>query len=220
MMSLSRYWFGLAHGFNVRDGGGATTDQLRAPLEALGASVEEFDRSHENILRAALGLDSAARALAHGARSRAVPGRTERTGRTRVLVGHSHGCNVIRRAFELDPDLAGTTCSHVVLINPALRVDAKFPEGVQVACYYSPHDYVVAASLALRLLPWRWFWKHPWGEAGRKGMRNGAVNFNQEQLLGVRVEHSTVFTRRAYTERLVGSVTGWLARMAVQGAKL
>jgi len=207
MMALHGHWFGLVHGFNVRDRGEHSTDRLREPLEDRGATVEEFDRAHEGLLGATLGADSASLALAKGVRA----ARQGRLPQDIVLVGHSHGCHIIRRMFELVPGSEGN-CRRVVLINPALRVDATFPPCVKVLCMYSPHDYTVASSRLLRWLPWRWLWPHPWGEAGRKGLEAGAVNANLEEVCRwVPIRHSDVFKDRALTERAVDRMDRWLA---------
>ena len=202
---LAGVLFTSSHGFNVNDGGEGTTDQATGPLRKMGARVIELDRGWEGLITAAWTLNGAARKL----RDTVSFQLDKRRWRRIVLLGHSHGCNVIRQALHTYP-LLSELVTHAVLINPAVRVDAKFPDAVRVICYHSQHDTTVSASKALRLLPWRWFWPHPWGEGGRKGIR-GAKNVDLEQLTGQRIEHSTVFQHDHLVELLVQSIAAHIA---------
>jgi hypothetical protein len=164
-IALHGFRFGTNHGFNVDDGGARTLGPLESQLRARGAEVVEFDRGHEGLLAAANEDDEAAEKLA--AYFMQHPTAREKN----VLVGHSHGCNIIHQAFELHPELANYV-GHALLVNPALRRKALFPSEVNVVCYHSDDDKIVSSAKWLRVLPWRWFVPHPWGEAGRYGLED------------------------------------------------
>lgn len=74
-----------------------------------------------------------------------------------VLIGHSNGCDVIRRIAE-----NGTSFAGAILFNPALDCDIQFAEGIDwIDVYHNRDDVAVALA---RLLLW-----HPWGVMGRDG---------------------------------------------------
>lgn len=178
------------HGFNVDDRGAATTDRLAAELRKHGLTVLEIDREHEGLIAARLRDDDVVDRVCAALEQQTLHD-MDRT----VLIGHSHGCNIAHQICRARGSFAPRL---VYLINPALRRTALFPRGTHVVCYYSANDRTVTMSLWLRLLPWNWFAEHPWGEAGRKGLKwtNPArVNVNLETMHpAVKVvKHSTVF---------------------------
>lgn len=179
------------HGFNVWDRGDATIGQLEQYLTAWGYPIHEIDREHENLVDARWGDDEVVDDVL------TILDRYGEDPEEVVLMGHSHGCNLswqtawqMHDEFEQGPKLC-------ILFNAALRVDAVFPPDTQVVNFFSKNDRVVTTSKYLRLLPHNWFSKHPWGEAGRKGLRPTPLvrNIDIEWLTGgyTKAGHSTVF---------------------------
>ena len=179
------------HGFNVPDKGKDTTDRLNQYLTLWGYNVIERDRGREGLVQARWGDDEVVDETLAQLRHQDI------SLKYTVLIGHSHGGNLCHQTCWAAQEEFGVAPGMVILINPALRVDSYFPFNTKVVCYYSPHDYVVTASLALRALPWNWFTKHPWGQAGRLGLDNefsNVQNVNLESLMPeIKVGHSTVF---------------------------
>jgi hypothetical protein len=178
------------HGFNVDDSGEATLDQLDPWLSQGGRRVVDWDREKESLLDARMTAGNVARAAASYIRQQ-----VDYEPRVAIsAVGHSHGCNIIR----LLSHLPGVNLLHAVLINPAIRVDADI-KARHIWCFHSAHDAAVLSSLALRVLPWNWFWRHPWGAAGRWGMnpegRRNVHNIDLEHMMpGLgEVRHSDAF---------------------------
>lgn len=85
-----------------------------------------------------------------------------------VLVGYSNGAYAIwQEAHRLRP-------RHIILISPALKRDATWPECVDsVTVFYSPGDWAVSLgglySAAVSLMPWRWGTPHGFGRMGSDG---------------------------------------------------
>lgn len=191
------------HGFNVGDGGASTLDQLDPWLAEDGRRVIDWDRKKEFLIDARVTADNVAGAAADYIRQQ-----VEYEPEVVVsAVGHSHGCNIIRM-LSRQP---GVALTHAVLLNPAIRVDADI-RARHVWCFHASHDAAVLASLALRALPWNWFWKHPWGAAGRWGMetkgRPHVHNIDLEALLPglTKVGHSDAF--KAPLRARVGAEVG------------
>lgn len=211
---LKGFWIGVCHGFNVKDKGAGTTDTMTPLLERLGATVVEFDRDWDGLVEASLERDAQADRVAAAVKRASATYYPSHI----ALVGHSHGCSIIHRAYTRDPHLQ-LRAQRAVLINPALRCNVRFPQHVVYRTYFSPNDRVVTTSKWLRILPWRWLWPHPWGEAGRKGIVGG-LNVNLETLTGQRIEHSTIFKAPRLTGALVSDMAYalWNGRKTVTEA--
>lgn len=206
LRTLEGFTFITNHGFNVRDGGTRTLGPLERKLRARGAKVVELDRNWEGLLGAAFGDEDAADRnveAVYAEHNLSVLNKV-------VLLGHSHGCNIVHQTFSserfspIDPDMV----HHCILLNPALRREAEFP--VPVTCYHSRNDKVVTTSTYLRVLPWRWFWPHPWGEAGRYGLTGENItrnNVDLEKLLKRKVGHSDGLQSDALVESIERKVT-------------
>jgi len=155
------------HGFNVSDGGKDTIAQLDPFLDTIPvkyqwvwlARVRLCNRCIASSLVSLIPEDS-------------------------VAVAHSNGALIATESVEL-----GAPFRKLILINPALDEDYKFPEGLRVDVYYTPKE---TATLAAKFIPWS-----KWGAMGRLGYTgdNPLVhNYNSEHLFGS-VEHSDVFDR-------------------------
>lgn len=98
-----------------------------------------------------------------------------------VLVGHSNGCDIVRRVAAL---LAkqGVTVQALIMVAPpisprlaALGLGEHVASGLlqKVVCYYTPRDTVLAPPLSWNPITWalaaiRW----PYGNMGRVGIAN------------------------------------------------
>jgi len=168
----------LVHGFNVRDGGAATTDKLRQPLEALGWNVEEFDYGWTFLLGVWLGNGPRAKKLAlqvkHGD----------------VGFGHSNGCAILHRAAHL-----GAPFKKLVYVNPALDSDARLAARVEMlTVWHSPSDIPVRMA--------SWLPGVAWGDMGSIGCTVASPRIhNQNKETGWSVSsksHSDVFHGRKW----------------------
>lgn len=111
-----------------------------------------------------------------------------------VLIGHSNGCEIIRRILD-----DGTKCKGVILINPALNRDTVFGPGCDFIHVYHNHgDWVVALSRLLLL--------HPWGDMGRGGYTGTdqrVRNFNTAPLVK---GHSEPFNSSEWISRMINNM--------------
>jgi hypothetical protein len=208
VLMFEGYIFILLHGFNVRDRGHSTLDMMIPHLE--GAHIVELDRDWEELIEAAIELKSEAGRLSDAAQKI----QAKWPGHRIILLGHSHGCNIIREGLEISAWLREKV-SASIFFNPAIRVDADLQD-VPTCVFYSPSDTTVTKSKLLRLLPWRWFMPHPWGEGGRRGVR-GAVNINLEEVHREKVLHSGAFATPLHAARNAEAMSLFLARPSSAG---
>lgn len=169
-----RVW--LLHGFNVSDGGERTVQALAPFFEAEGYEVKRFRYGWRGLLGVRMMNDTFARILADIIE----PGD--------IVLGHSNGgCIGYLAAAE-----HAAPIGQLVLINPALDADVKFPAQLRaVHIWHSPSDRPVAVA---KLLPW-----HNWGDMGAVGYRGPhdprVRSYNKENGYPVSSrEHSDVFT--------------------------
>lgn len=160
----------LAHGFNVRDGGKETLDQIKPYLERTH-NILQADYGWVGLLGVRLFGDNIARLIAG------------MTPANAIGIGHSSGCMELVRACEM-----GAPFKRLVLINPALDNDVKFADSLQrIDVLHNQYDRSVMAA---KYLPF-----HPWGDMGRVGYRGNdlrVINHETFRLFGV-MGHSEVF---------------------------
>jgi len=153
------------HGFNVSDGGASTVGKLDEFLDTIPVKYGWMWR-----VRVRLCNKSIAETVAS-----LVSGKC-------IAVAHSNGALIAVQAVE-----AGAKFDKLVLINPALDVNYKFPEGQRVDVYHTPED---RATLLARFIP-----LSDWGAMGRYGYKGNnplVHNYNSEKLFGSK-KHSDVF---------------------------
>ena len=88
-----------------------------------------------------------------------------------ILVGYSNGGHTAVQVAEL-----GYNVDRLILISPALHAYHEIPRHVKkIDVFYSDEDMILTLAKwyrwVNRLLPWRWFNRHDWGEAGRIGLQ-------------------------------------------------
>ena len=187
----------LIHGFNVSDGGRETVGHL-APY--LSGNVKGYSYGWTG----AFGLACANRRALLGLARQVRPGDS--------LVLHSNaGLIGWQLAQIMRNDLAAVVC-----INPALRRDAVWPDGLPVLCLHNSTDWVVQLGrLWGRLFPFDGVQSQGWGAAGRYGFtapNKRLVNWDTaESYWSYPVKgHSGVFKEPA-AEYWAGLVNQWLA---------
>jgi hypothetical protein len=190
----------LVHGFNVTDGGAATTDKLRPHLEARGFRVVEHDTTWghsliRNLLSVRFGNAKRAEVLAQSIKA------------GDLLVGHSNGCLLISMACWLLAQLEDTVGVRVVMFNPALDVDAPLSPVISSALvFHTKSDRTVWSAKLLR--------GHRWGEAGRVGYRGVSLprvhNCSYEVLGMTDLQHSGIFATEERIEKAMIAVDDWL----------
>ena len=115
-----------------------------------------------------------------------------------VLVAHSNGCLI---AWELVQQ--GAPVAAVVCIQPALRRDTPWPEGLPVLCCYNEADWIVSMGrmwgrFVSVVNPWKN--RHGWGAAGRNGFTLGqptVENWDTGVLPFPAEGHSGIFQKPA-----------------------
>lgn len=175
----------LIHGFNVSDGGLATTGSLRGGLERAGYEVVAIQYGRLG----RLGVRLRNKGIAATLKTILQP--------DDIVIAHSNGCAITYLAMEM-----GATCKHVVLINPALDADKEIANVRNVTVFYSPTD---KWTWLAKFIPWS-----PWGAQGRKGFTGKARpgkyrQFNEDKMCADSCGHSGVFHFR---RRLITLITG------------
>lgn len=100
-----------------------------------------------------------------------------------VLVGHSNGCDIIRRIAD-----NGVKFKGAILINPALNKDTKFANCIDwIHVYHNKKDSAVAIS---RLLLF-----HPWGAMGRDGYTGKDLRVHNINCYPSVKGHSAIFNQ-------------------------
>lgn len=144
----------ITHGFNVKDGGNSTVGTLKPYIES--------SRGHTYGWTGLSGLPCANRRAVRGILEVIKPGDS--------IVAHSNGCLIAWQIAQIVP-LASVVC-----INPALRRDTKWPEGLPVLCLYNSTDWVVQLGRVWGRLDWDGIRAAGWGAAGRYGFTGNQVN--------------------------------------------
>lgn len=152
----------FCHGFNVRDGG----------QRSLGDLATEYSRQLQMpalLFNWGWSRVTTVRFRTGGAIDDFI--QRQRENPARVWVGHSHGCHIICTAYRSLPDDVEPP-EALVLIQPAMNVNYRLPF-VPILVRYNPHDLAVKlGQIWRRVNPVSWFWRHPWGAAGRYGFDN------------------------------------------------
>jgi hypothetical protein len=163
----------LVHGFNVRDGGKRTVDQLVPLIRNAGYSVDldEGDYGFFNIWMVRFRKSKTRQRVLH---------RLAKAFETAdVIITHSNGANFTTQALDL-MDHEYNNKKLVIHISPALDRDTDIPNAVrQQLVLYTPHDKAVKWSSFL--------WFHPWGRMGARGYSgedNRNTNLKVEAVKG------------------------------------
>lgn len=133
----------LCHGFNVKDGGKETLDNLipHLPLD----NIQQADYGYFNLLAVRYFNDNIATVIAGMAADKSIG------------IGHSNGCAILVKAARLTSKI-----KRLVLINPALDDDTEFPAHLErIDVFHNWSDYLVTSAKFLLF--------HEWGEMGRVG---------------------------------------------------
>ena len=165
----------LVHGFNVRDRGEGTVDELADPLRSRGHDVDTDSadygwfglwsvrfRSGPTVKRLAKALLAAD-----------------------VVITHSNGANFTHKAMKLLPfEHAGSKL--VIHFSPALNKNAEIPAAAdRVHVFHNPHDWVVKSSSLL--------WFHPWGAMGAYGYTGHDIHVTNHKIENKGNPHSFWF---------------------------
>jgi hypothetical protein len=168
----------LVHGFNVKDGGRGTVDQLAPLIRDAGhvVDLDEGDYGYFNIWMVRFSKSKTRKRVMH---------RLAKAFETAdVIITHSNGANFATQAM----DLMGPEYNHkklVIHISPALDKDSEIPNAVKAQLVlHTPHDKAVKLS--------SWLWFHPWGRMGAKGY-SGTDNRNKNLEVGAVKGHSDWF---------------------------
>jgi len=180
--------FYLLHGFNVKDGGLATTGSLRNKLEDAGHTVREIKYGWMGRVKVRLCNKSLARAIADMAEPDS------------YLIAHSNGAAIAYWACEF-----GAPFKQVFLINPALDAEMEMPNVSKVRVFHALSD------------PWtklaRWIPFSVWGRQGAVGYTGLDLDDRYHQteldaLTGEKVGHSGIFKTSALRSKLINIILG------------
>lgn len=188
----------LLHGFNVTDGGADTVEKLRPflrehPKQTL---VKSWKYGWFGLVSVLFKNAKVAKHLneAHEQVYPYVPS---------YAVGHSNGCAILLRAANM-----GMEFKTLLLINPALNVDTKFPANIgQVIVVHTEDDVPTRVA--------RWFDRIPfigliipnaWGAMGAYGYEGSDPRVMNIDLTGVLKGHSDLFEPKNafFMEKVVG----------------
>lgn len=197
----------LLHGFNVRDGGEATTDSIIPHLIACGITPIEFDYGYLS-LRDARKKDY----ILAGYLNEAVRD-YKRRGHNVIVIAHSNGATISYLAGKMANK--AETPRMLALVNPALEDNIDFSEYIEkVLVFHSRHDEATAmAKLLSFFIPRQWQAKRPWGDMGNVGYRGldpRVENVNIEFLTGTFADHNTIFQTSEGRALLVSKIVDTL----------
>jgi len=177
----------LIHGFNVSDGGKASTGSLRKGLEAEGHTVKEIKYGWMGRVRVRMCNKSLAQAIADMAEDDS------------VVIAHSNGASIVYSAAKF-----GAPFKQVFLINPALDQNKEIPNVDSVHVFHSFSD------------PWtkvaQWIPFSNWGKQGAVGFTGDAPEGKYRQteldaLTGEFTGHSGIFDS-SIRSHLLNIITG------------
>ena len=175
----------LLHGFNVKDRGHDTTSRIVPFLKKVVDSGDIINQSYGyfnlwDVLwknkKVAKKLTRRVEAFNHGSKV--------------MAVGHSNGCAIINAAAKM-----GAHFDTVLLINPALNVNTKFPPTIgKIIVLHTKHDKAVRAARFFDAIPFvEWLVPDSWGAMGAKGATRRdrrVININ------TKVDgHSSIFSK-------------------------
>lgn len=169
----------LIHGFNVRDGGKASTDTLAPYLEQAGMTVHHPDYGWLGLLGVRMFNDNLAKMLA---------GCLEPDS---CIIAHSNGCDLVRRISFMD-----VPKFRAVLINPALNVDTQFGQSLERALVmHNQDDWSCWFA--------QWLICSPWGAMGTKGYVGNDDRIANLNCWPLAKGHSGVFQRPEYWAKII-----------------
>lgn len=181
----------LVHGFNVRDAGERSIDQLAWPLRHLGheADTDSADYGYFGLLGVR---------FFRGKRRREALGRLEQAFDTAdIIVTHSNGANFATEAMKR---FSAGRQFNVVHVSPALNMDTPPPASVgRQLVYHTMNDGWVRLA---RILPW-----HPWGAMGAYGYQGDDRRVESRAWPSVN-GHGDWFNE-THRRRLAEEITSW-----------
>lgn len=133
----------LVHGFNVKDGGADTVEKLRPYLEATSkGTIWSWPYGWFGLLSVLFKNKHVARELKDNEDH--LPFNSFTYG-----VGHSNGCAILVEAAK-----QGATFHHLLLINPALKVDTRFPASIRkITIVHTANDKPTKAARFFDKIP-------------------------------------------------------------------
>jgi len=174
--------FVIVHGFNVRDGGRNTTDQLIPYIRAGGHDVDEDEGDYGYFNIWMIRMFKAYR------KSRVLYRLAKAFETADVILDHSNGGNFTTQALDMmGPDYNNKIL--VIHISPALNYKTQIPGAVRrQLVLHTKHDFWVKLAT---FIPF----KHPWGRMGAVGYQgndNRNTNVKDNRIPG----HSAWFNPR------------------------
>lgn len=183
--------FVLVHGFNVRDGGERSIDQLAGPLRDAGHEVDtdEADYGYFGLL--------GVRFFRGKRRQRVIERLVGAFEKADCIITHSNGANFTQQAAA---HMTMSSGLHVVHLSPALNMDTEPAPAIErQLVYHTMRDGWVRIS---RILPW-----HPWGAMGAYGYQGDDPRVRNRARPDVR-GHSDWF-RDEHVAALAEEVIEW-----------
>jgi len=193
-----KYRIVLVHGFNVKDGGAQTVDQLEPHLTELGHScdLDSADYGYWSLLK-----------IYFGGKRGIVRRLMKAFEFADIIITHSNGANFSNLALEQMDPREGDRPRLLVHFSPALNRKTPIPFSVDHQfVYHSSRDYIVRLSTWLPFLPW--------GRMGARGYKGDGPNTNIDRS-GKIAGHSTWFhgdNAKTYSHSVVAHVNHHIAR--------
>ena len=177
----------LVHGFNVRDGGKRTIDQLAGSLRRRGHTVDmdSADYGWHGLIRVRFFHGSAVRRIRTALMS------------ADAVITHSNGANYATKALrKIDSKKI------VIHLSPALNKRSKPPKAVsEQHVFHSRHDNVVQWA--------RYILFHPWGNMGAYGYMGKDSRVSNHDYTNRIKSHSSWF-RNGNTTYFAGVISNLL----------
>ena len=171
----------LVHGFNVTDGGADTVERIRPYLNEYG-SVKAIKYGWFGLLSVIFRNKSVAAKLAD---------EVQKQWYNNFVVGHSNGCAIIVEAMR-----QGACFDAMLLINPALKPDTVFPEGVKnIYVIHTHHDKPTMTAQILDKIPGiGLIIPNAWGSMGAVGYTGNDPRVENIDMTWHLEGHSDIFS--------------------------
>ena len=172
----------LVHGFNVKDDGDSTINKVEPFL--LADATHEYTKwkyGWFGLLSVLFKNKKVAKKIARNM--------NKRHSACTNAIGHSNGCAILVETAKR------AKIETLILINPALKVDTKFPASIgKIICFYTKHDKPTKTAAFFDRVPViQLIIPNAWGKMGAKGYAgpDGRVqNINMSADVG---GHSEIF---------------------------
>jgi hypothetical protein len=185
----------LVHGFNVRDGGENTVEVIRPyAIEKSGGVVLTHAYGWLGLIGVLIKNKKVAKSLKERVNSD-----LDELPTAVGAIGHSNGCAIIIEAVR-----QGAKIDTLLLINPALKINTKFPKSIRkIIVVHTKHDKPTKAARFFDRIPFiQWLIPNAWGAMGAMGAKNPDKRVHNIDLSYDIHGHSDIFSQEKAKKHL------------------